>query len=76
MKTPKQLPSFASDDSYASSSGLTVVSVGPTIEQLNDNSNMQQAIPDYTMTIIHGIIAIIVAVVIVRALLLIAPGKR
>jgi hypothetical protein len=67
--------SFKGDDSYGSSSGSTAISVGPAVEQSN-NSNVQQTIPDYTMTIIYGVIAIIVVVAIVGALLFIALRKR
>ncbi|HLN46061.1 MAG TPA: PQQ-binding-like beta-propeller repeat protein [Candidatus Sulfotelmatobacter sp.] len=68
--------SFTGDDSYGSSWAETGLSVGLAVEQSNNNSNVQQTIPDYTMTIIYAAIAIIVAVAIVGALIVLALRKR
>ncbi len=66
--------SFAGDDSYGSSAASTTIAVGPTPEQI---SIPEQITPlDYTMTIVYGVVAIIVAIAIASALLFIALRKR
>jgi hypothetical protein len=59
--------SFAGDDSYGSSGAGTAVSVGPAPAAITFPE--QQAPIDYTMTIIGGVIAVIIAVAIVGILL-------
>jgi hypothetical protein len=59
--------SFTGDDSYGSSGAGTAVSVGPAPAAI---TFPEQAPPiDYTMTIIGGVIAVIIAVAIVGILL-------
>lgn len=63
----KIIASFAGDDSYGSSSASTAMSVGPAPEPIQ--FPQQIAPTDYTMTIISGVIAVIIAVAIVGILL-------
>ncbi len=58
----KIIASFAGDDSYGSSSASTAVSIGPAAEKITIPEQITP--PDYTMTIVYGVIAVIVAVVI------------
>ncbi len=67
--TYKIIASFAGDDSYASSGASTAISVGPAQASTNTGQQQQISIPDYTMTIIGGVIAVIVAVAIVGVIL-------
>jgi hypothetical protein len=67
--TYKIIASFAGDDSYASSGASTAISVGPAQGSTNTGQQQQVSIPDYTMTIIGGVIAVIVAVAIVGVIL-------
>ncbi|HLN46494.1 MAG TPA: PQQ-binding-like beta-propeller repeat protein [Candidatus Sulfotelmatobacter sp.] len=61
--------SFAGDDSYSSSGAATAVIVAPA-PVTPDTSNQQQiTVPDYTMTIIAGVIAVILAVAIAAIVL-------
>ena len=59
--------SFTSDDSYGSSSAATTLQVGPAPTEITIPE--QTMPPDYTMLIIGGIIAVIIAVAIVGILL-------
>ena len=59
--------SFAGDESYGSSGASTMVSVGPASAPIEIPA--QIAPPDYTMTIVAGVVAIIVAVALVGILL-------
>ena len=63
----KIIASFAGDDSYGSSGASTAVSVGPAPASIQFPE--QIAPTDYTMTIIGGVIAVIIAVAIVGILL-------
>jgi hypothetical protein len=56
------IASFAGDDSYGSSAAATAVSIGPAPAAVAIPE--QIAPPDYTMTIVGGIIAVIIAVAI------------
>ncbi len=69
--TYKIIASFTGDDSYGSSAASTAVTIGPAPTQ-TDNSGQQPQItvPDYTMTIIAGVIAVILAVAIATILIL------
>ena len=59
--------SFASDESYGSSSAATAIAVGPATAEI---TIPQQIIPpDYTTLILVGIVAVIIAVAIVGILL-------
>jgi hypothetical protein len=68
------IASFAGDGSYGSSGASTAVSVGPA--PATQEPTEPQVIPDYTMTIIAGVIAIIIAVAIVGLLIVLALRKR
>jgi outer membrane protein assembly factor BamB len=59
--------SFAGDDSYGSSGAATAVTVGPAPQQVTIPENPTP--PDYTMTIIGGVIAVIIAVALVGVIL-------
>jgi hypothetical protein len=64
----KVIASFAGDESYGSSAASTAITVGPA--QTSTNTEQQQVtVPDYTMTIIVGIIAVIIAVAIATIIL-------
>jgi len=65
--TYKIIASFAGDDSYGSSGASTAISVGPATSEITIPE--QIAPPDYTMAIIGGIIAVIIAVAISTVLL-------
>ena len=59
---------FNGDDSYGSSGAATSVSVGPA--PVTPDAPEPQIIPDYTWTIIGGVIAVIIAVAIFGVLIL------
>ncbi len=61
------IASFAGDESYGSSAASTAVSVGPATEQITFPEQIVP--PDYTMTLLAGFIAVIIAVVIATVLL-------
>ena len=64
--TYKIIASFAGDDSYGSSGASTAVSVGPAAAEI---TIPEQVIPpDYTMALIGGFVAVIIAVAIVGIL--------
>jgi hypothetical protein len=65
--TYKIIASFAGDESYGSSGASTAVSVGPAPAPVVIPE--QSLPPDYTMTIIAGVIAVIIAVCIVGIVL-------
>ncbi len=65
--TYRIIASFAGDESYGSSGASTAVSVGPAPAPVVIPE--QSLPPDYTMTIIAGVIAVIIAVAIVGILL-------
>ena len=66
--TYKIIASFSGDDSYGSSAASTAVSVGPAPAEI---SIPEQIVPpDYTMTLIVGFVAVIIAVAIVGLLVL------
>jgi hypothetical protein len=56
------IASFAGDDSYSSSAASTTLSVGAALTSIDNGQ--QVTVPDYTMTIVYGVIAIIIAVII------------
>jgi hypothetical protein len=60
--------SFAGDDSYGSSAASTAVTVGPAPQ--TPETPTYPTPPDYTMTIIAGVIAVIIAVALVGVLML------
>ena len=66
--TYRVIASFAGDESYGSSAASTAVSVEPAAETPQPPEN--PVIPDYTWTIIGGVIAVIIAVAIVGVLML------
>jgi hypothetical protein len=68
------IASFASDDSYGSSSATTALSIGPAPEPYPEPTQPQEA--DYTMTIIGVGIAVIIAVVIAVAVAVLILRKR
>jgi hypothetical protein len=68
------IASFLGDDSYGSSAAATAISVGPL--PVTSEPTEPQIIPDYSMTIIGGVIAIIIAVAIVGLLIILALRKR
>ncbi len=59
--------SFLGDDSYGISSAATGLSVGPAAEKISIPEQILP--PDYTMIILAGIIAIIIAVVLATIIL-------
>jgi hypothetical protein len=67
--------SFGGDDSYGSSSAATTMSVGLAPTTTATNAPLQ-TVPDYTMTIIAGVIAVIIAVAIVGGLIMLMLKKR
>ena len=67
--------SFGGDDSYGSSSAATTMSAGLAPTATATNTPLQ-TVPDYTMTIIAGVIAVIIAVAIVGALIMLMLKKR
>ncbi len=71
----KIIASFAGDDSYGVSSATTAISVAKTPTATSTTVPLQ-AIPDYTMTIVAGVIAVIIAVAVVGALLMITLRKK
>jgi outer membrane protein assembly factor BamB len=64
--TYKIIANFAGDDSYGSSGAQTAVTVGPASAATNNQQHI--AVPDYTMTIIAGVIAVIIAIVLAVAI--------
>jgi len=66
---------FAGDDSYGSSSAATVVSVSAAPTATATTAPLAIA-PDYTTTILAGVIAVIIAVAIVGALIMMMLKKR
>jgi hypothetical protein len=73
--TYKIIATFAGDDSYGSSAAATAVSVGA---QATTSSSPASAIvvPDYTMTIVAGFIAIAIVVVVIGALIMMMIRKK
>ncbi len=69
------IASFAGGDSYGSSGASTSISIGPA-PVTTDNSQQQITVPDYTMTIVYGVIAIIIAVVVSVAIAVLLLRKR
>ena len=67
--TYKIIASFVGDESYGSSASSTAVSVGPAPEKTDTGTPQEVVVPDYTMTIVAGVIAIIIAVAFVGILL-------
>jgi hypothetical protein len=65
--TYRIIASFAGDDSYGSSAASTAVSVGPAPAEITIPAQITP--PDYTMTILAGVVAVIIAVAIVGILL-------
>jgi outer membrane protein assembly factor BamB len=64
--TYKIVASFTGDDSYGSSGASTAISVGPAPTQV---TIPEQIVPyDYTMTLIGGFLAVIIAIAIVGVL--------
>jgi len=63
----KIVASFTGDNSYGSSGAATAVSVGPAPEQINIPEQIIP--PDYTMTLIVGFLAVIIAVALATVLL-------
>jgi outer membrane protein assembly factor BamB len=61
------IASFAGDESYGSSAASTAVSVGPAPAEITIPEQVMP--PDYTMTILGGVIAVIIAVAVVGILL-------
>ena len=70
----KIIASFAGDDSYGSSAASTTISVGPAPAQIELPEQVTP--PDYTMTIIFGVIAVIIAVIISVAIAVLLLKKR
>ncbi len=68
------IASFAGDDSYGSSSASTAISVGPA--QSTPETPTYPVPPDYTMTIIGGVIAVIIAVAIAAVAIILIGRKR
>ena len=62
----KIIASFVGDESYSSSGASTAVSVGPAPAAINIPEQIVP--PDYTMTLIAGFLAVIIAVAIVALL--------
>jgi hypothetical protein len=73
--TYKIIATFAGDDSYGSSSAATAVSVGA---QATTSSSPAPAlvVPDYTMTIVAGFVAIAIVVVVIGALIMMMIRKK
>ncbi|HLN44777.1 MAG TPA: Ig-like domain-containing protein, partial [Candidatus Sulfotelmatobacter sp.] len=61
--------SFSGDDSYGSSGAATTVSVGPAPTSTDNNQQQQIVVPDYTLTILAGIVAVIITVILVGIVL-------
>ena len=72
--TYKIIASFAGDESYGSSAASTAVSVGPA--QSTPETPTYPIPPDYTMTIIGGVIAVIIAVAIAAVAIILIGRKR
>jgi hypothetical protein len=68
------IASFLGDESYGSSMSTTAISVGPAPAAIEIPEQIVP--PDYTMTIIYGVIAIIIAVVISVAIAVLILRKR
>lgn len=69
------IASFAGDESYGSSSASTAISVGPAPTSTN-TGQQEVTIPDYTMTIIYGVVAIIIVVAIAAIAIILMLRKR
>ncbi|HLN46124.1 MAG TPA: PQQ-binding-like beta-propeller repeat protein [Candidatus Sulfotelmatobacter sp.] len=69
------IATFPGDDSYGSSGASTAISVGPA-PSTPDTGQQDIVVPDYTMTIVYGVIAIIIAVVISVAIAVMILRKR
>jgi len=65
---------FAGTNSYGSSSAATGLSIN--LQATSPTPQPAQAAPDYTMTIVAGVIAVIIAVAIVGALIMLMLKKR
>ncbi|HLN46067.1 MAG TPA: PQQ-binding-like beta-propeller repeat protein [Candidatus Sulfotelmatobacter sp.] len=63
------IANFAGDESYGSSAAATTISVGPALATPDNQQQPQVAVPDYTMTIIAGVVAVIIALAIVGIVL-------
>ncbi len=63
------ISTFAGDDSYGSSGASTAITVVPAPTSTNTGQQQKIIIPDYTMTILGGIIAVIIAVALVGLIL-------
>lgn len=61
---------FAGDDSYGSSWAETALSVGPSPPSPTSQTQQNTSTPDYTMTIVGGAVAVIIAVAIATLLIL------
>jgi hypothetical protein len=72
--TFKIIASFPGDDSYGSSDASTAISVGPAPQ--TPETPQYPTPPDYTMTIIYGVIAIIIVIVISVAIAILILKKR
>ncbi len=66
--------SFQGDDSYGSSGAATAVTVGPAPQ--TPETPTYPIPPDYTMTIIAGVIAVIIAVAIAAVAIILIGRKR
>jgi hypothetical protein len=66
--TYKVIAAFAGGDSYGSSGASTAVVVGPALAAIEIPA--QIAPPDYTMTLLGGFVAVIIAVAISTVLIL------
>jgi hypothetical protein len=66
--------SFLGTNSYGSSSAATAANVGPA--PATPETPAQVVVPDYTMTMVYGVIAIIAAVAIVGLLIFLGLRKR
>ncbi len=75
--TYKIIATFAGDDSYGSSSEATAVSVGAeTTSTATTSAGPAITVPDYTLTIVAGVIAIAVIVIIIGALIMMTIRKK
>ena len=61
---------FTGDDSYGSSWAETALSVGPASPSPTSQTQQNTSTPDYTMTIVGGAVAVIIAVAIATLLIL------
>jgi hypothetical protein len=65
------MASFAGDDSYGSSTAAKAINVAPapSVTPTTTQTTQELVVPDYTMTIIAGVIAILIAIAIVGIVL-------